>query len=101
MENNMEQTEREEELKKFEEFMRLKEKRKMENILKYKFEKENSIYEYNARRIEKKEIFKTDNFYKENKYNFYDILIKINSLSDLKKMGVKLFTLQIFLMNDI
>ena len=54
MENNIEQTEREEELKKFEEFMRLKEKRKMENILKNKFEKENSIYEYNVRRIEKK-----------------------------------------------
>ena len=86
----MEQTEREEELKKFEEFMRLKEKRKMENILKNKFEKENSIYEYNARRIEKKDIFKTDNFYKENKYNFYDILIKINSLSDLKKNGCEI-----------
>ena len=34
--------------------MRLKEKRKMKNILKNKFEKENSIYEYKARRLEKK-----------------------------------------------
>ncbi len=73
--------EREEEFRKFEE---QRKKNEEEYKLKKKKEKEKSINEYNARR---KEI---NDFLKQNKYNFYDIIIEINSLLDLKKNGCEI-----------
>ena len=73
--------EREEEFRRFEE---QRKKNEEEYELKKKNEKERLINEYNARRIE------NEVFLKQDKYNFYDIIIKINSLLDLKNNGCEI-----------